>query len=69
MIYKRVPHSNAISKRFWHKQTISVENPAIVSFNTRLSKTKKRDYENLMDNNEKAQNETVTQKYDCKNFN
>ena len=68
LIYKRVPHSNAVRKRFGHKQTISVENPAIVSFNTRLSKTKKRDYENLMDNKEKAQNETVTQKYDCKKF-
>jgi hypothetical protein len=68
LIYKRVPHSNAVRKRFGHKQTISVENPAIVSFNTRLSKTKKRDYERFKDNKKKAQNEAVTQKYDCEKF-
>ena len=67
-VEKKVQHTNKVKKALRIKKTIQVENPAIKSFNKRLSQTKKRDFQHLMDNNKKAQNEAVIQKYDCENF-
>ena len=41
LIYKRVPHSNAVRKRFGHKQTIMPRWSCHSAFQKRLSPTKK----------------------------